>query len=201
MKAIILGFELPFMMQLAGIGGVLTQANVIIDSVLPSISKYTGLIITCVQFFCNIMTMPILAKFGRKQIILIGNLLLAIIDIALAIFFVFSDWKPTGIICTVLLILFVSVFGLTMAPIRLYVPEILPAKKVPWATMMNWLGASITTLFTPMMIDSNHGNPYPAFFMFGGTIAVCYVYNLLVMVDTKGRTTKQIADMIASKLT
>ena len=109
-------------MQMAGIGGVVTQADTIIDSVLPSISLYTGLIITSVQFVCNIFTMPILAKFGRKQIILNGNLGLTIINIALGIFFIFSDWKPTGIICTVLLILFVAVFGLTMAPIRLYVP-------------------------------------------------------------------------------
>ena len=110
------------MMQMAGIGGVITQANTIISKVLPSISMYTGVIVTGVQFVCNIFTMPVLAKFGRKQLILNGNLILTIINFALAIFLIFDHWSPTGIIVTVLLILFVAVFGLTMAPIRLYVP-------------------------------------------------------------------------------
>lgn len=51
-----------------------------------------------------------------------------------------------------------------------------------------------------MIIEANDGNAFPAFFMFGGTIGLCYIYNVLVMVETKGRSTKQIAEAIAGKL-
>lgn len=146
--------------------------------------------VTLIQTTCNVFTMPLLLKFGRKQVILIGNLLLVMINICLGIVLIFSDRSGTGVGTFVLLIMFVMVFGLTMAPIRLYVPEIMPAKKVPLATMFNWVGASIVTIFTPMIIEANDNNAYPAFFLFAGTIIVCYIYNLLVMVETRGRSTK-----------
>ena len=38
MRAIILGFELPFMQQLTGINSVVTQANRIVSNVIPSMS-------------------------------------------------------------------------------------------------------------------------------------------------------------------
>ena len=140
------------MMQMAGIGGIVTQANVIIDKVLPSLSLYTGLIVTGAQLLGNICTIPIMANFGRKPLILTGNTLLTIIDLALGIFLIFPDWPPTGVIAFILMISFFAVFGCFLPPIRLYVPEIMPAKMVPIATMMNWVAASITTIFTPMMI-------------------------------------------------
>ena len=70
----------------------------------------------------------------------------------------------------------------------------MPAKMVPLATSTNWIAAAITTIFTPMMITITDGNAYPAFFMYGGTIGLLLIYNLLVMVETKGKTTKEIAD-------
>ena len=170
------------MMQMTGIAGIVTQADTIIDSVVPSLSLYFGLIITSVQFISNIFTILILTKCGRKRIILNGNISLTFITIFLGIMFIFNDWEYSKYVCTVFLIKFTIVFSLMMSPIRLYVPEILPAKKVPLANMMSWLGASIATIFTPFIIDSNGGNPYPIFFFFGATIGVCCIYNFLVMV-------------------
>ena len=110
------------MMQMAGIGGIVTQANVIIDKVLPSLSLYTGLIVTGAQLGGNICTIPMMTRAGRKVLILTGNILLTIIDLSIAIFLLFPDWPPTGFIVFILMISFFWVFGMFLPPIRSYVP-------------------------------------------------------------------------------
>ena len=195
-KAIILGFQLLFMLQMCGVGGVLTQANVIVHEVLPSISQYAGIIVTGVQFIGNVCTIPTMIRAGRKTLILAGNIILTILNFAIAIIFLFPKWPPAGIFIFVLMILFVFVFGMFLPPIRPYVPEIIPSKMVPLANVANWVGGAIVTIFTPMLIQSTGGNAYPAFFMYGATIGVALIYNILVMVETKGKTTKEIADQI-----
>jgi len=48
---------------------------------------------------------------------------------------------------------YMIVYGISLGPVVwLYVPEIIPAKIVPLATMMNWTGASICVIFTPIVI-------------------------------------------------
>lgn len=45
------------------------------------------------------------------------------------------------------------IYGMTIGPgVWLYVPEIVPHRIVPAATFMNWLGASLTVILTPIII-------------------------------------------------
>ena len=111
------------MMQATGICGVLTQANPIVEKVVPGLSQYTGLTICTMQLIANFFTLPILANFGRRPLTLFGNLSIGIIDILLGILFIFFDWEPAGYIIFVLLILYVIFFGVSLGPvIWLYVP-------------------------------------------------------------------------------
>ena len=140
-------------MQITGVCGVLTQVNNIVDEVAPNISQYTGLIICSVQLISNLFTLPILAYFGRRPLLLFGNITLGIVDILLGIIFIFYSWSASGYIILVLLLIYIIVFGVSLGPVTwLYVPQIIPAKIVPLATIMNWLGASIATIFTPMVM-------------------------------------------------
>ena len=81
------------------------------------------IIINSITLFGALSSVYIMNKFGRKTIVLFGSLTLAIIDIAIGILFVFSEWPPSGIFVLVLLILYMYVFGLTAGPIVwIYVP-------------------------------------------------------------------------------
>lgn len=93
-----------------------------------------------------------LTRVGRRPLTLFGNLGLAIVDILIGILFVFSDWEPSGILIFVLLLIYMIIYGVSIGPsVWLYVPEIIPAKIVPLATMMNWLGCSLCVIFTPIV--------------------------------------------------
>lgn len=91
----------------------------------------------------------------------------------------------------VFLILFNIGYGATLGPIVwLYVPEIIPAKIVPFITMLNWFSASICVIFTPIAIDVNHNNADAVFFCFGGITLLFFVMNVFLLVETKNKTGK-----------
>ena len=77
------------MQQLTGINSVVTQANRIVARVIPSFATYVSLVINTIQLIATISAIFILAKHGRRVTILFGNLGLGIIDILIAILFVF----------------------------------------------------------------------------------------------------------------
>lgn len=65
--------------------------------------------------------------------------------------------------------------------------------------MMNWFGCSLCVIFTPIAINANGGNPYPVFFFYGALTLIFYFLNLIFMVETKGRTTEQVAKMFSKE--
>ena len=93
------------------------------------------------------------------------------------------------------------IYGVSIGPsVWMYVPEIIPAKVVPLATMTNWFGCAICVIFTPYAVGANDGNPFPVFFFFGAITILFFIINVFLMVETKGRTTQQIAKIFAKEI-
>ena len=65
--------------------------------------------------------------------------------------------------------------------------------------MTNWFAASAATMLTPLVMEANNGNAYPAFLGFGAITLVLFGLNFRYMVETKGRTTAQIAKLLADE--
>ena len=80
------------MFQFTGITAVVTQANTIVADVIPEIAPYVSVIINAVQLLATVASIAVLSRFGRRPIVLIGNLGLAVIDIMLGIMFILDDW-------------------------------------------------------------------------------------------------------------
>ena len=151
-KAYFLGFQLAFMIQITGICGVVTQANNIVAVVIPDLAQYTGLVLNAVQLLGNLGTLPLLTRVGRKPVLLFANVSLGVIDVILATFFIFENERGVGLIIFILLVVYMIIFGMTSPVIWFYVPEIIPAKIVPLATMMNWFSTSLCIIITPVIM-------------------------------------------------
>jgi hypothetical protein len=114
---------------------------------------------------------------------LFGNVGLAIVDIGIGILFVFSGWVGSGYFIFALLIVYMLIYGISIGPsVWMYVPEIITAKIVPLATMMNWIGCTLCVMVTPIAIDANSGNPFPVFFFFGGITFLFFIMNWFLMI-------------------
>jgi len=80
------------MQQLNGVNAIVTSAQTIVQTVLPSIAYLVPLILNVVQLVATFITIFILKCVGRKPLLLIGNLAIAIIDLLVGVLFIFSDW-------------------------------------------------------------------------------------------------------------
>ena len=178
---------------MSGIGVAATQIVQLVQLFNPELAIYTPVITLSLQNLATLAAVFALSKWGRRPILLIGNCGLGIIDILLGILFLFSDWRPAITFIVVLFTIFFIIFGFTTGPlVWLYVPEIIPAKIVPFATFLNWVGCTIGIVLTPIIINAV-GSPYPIFFMFGGLSLILLVFNFLWVVETKGLTASEIS--------
>lgn len=171
-----------------GLGGISAQAGNIIGTYSESLRVYLPLIVNSVQLIVSFFAVFLLKSMGRRTVTLLGNGGLCIINLAIAILFVYIDDRDSVIIAvSVLFVLFMITFGLTLGPITwLYVPEIIPANMVPFATADNWAAATIVYSTIPIIIGASDGNPSILFFIFASVTFVCYMINSLLMVETKG---------------
>ncbi len=141
------------MQQLTGINAIVTQIGSVVSQHNPSFGYYTPLIFNGIQTIATFFAILAINNLGRRTIILSGNFLLGSFDIILGILFLFIE-KSNAIfwVVFVILIFYNIVYGVTLGPtVWLYVPEIIPAKIVPFATTLNWIGCSIAILILPVL--------------------------------------------------
>ena len=176
------------MQQFVGLGSVSAQVGNIIGTYSDSLRIYLPLIVNSVQLIVSFLAVFLLKSMGRKTVTLMGNGGLFVINLAIAILFIYIDYGESIIIAvSVLFVLFMIIFGLTIGPITwLYVPEIIPASMVPFATADNWAAATIVYSMIPIIVGAFDGNPSILFFIFASVTLVCFVINALLMVETKG---------------
>ena len=181
-----LGFQLPLMQQLSGINFIVTQMGQLTGQYDPTIQPYSALVANSIEFIATALSILVLVKVGRKPLIKGGNFGVAFLNIAIGILFIYIDWEPAFTLILVLIGVYMVVFGFTIGPvIWLYVPEILPTKMVPVATIMNWLGCSICVIIPPIIISAM-GNPYAVFLFLGGIELAFFIPNLFFVKETKG---------------
>ena len=141
------------MQQLTGINAIVTQIGGIVSKHNPDFGYYLPLIINFVQFAATFGAITALNLFGRKAILLFGNIGLGICDIILGILFLFIAKNPSVFwIVFAILMIYMAIYSTTIGPVVwMYVPEIIPAKIVPFATTLNWLGCSFCLIILPII--------------------------------------------------
>lgn len=132
------------------------------------------------QFTATCCSMWVLSRFGRRAPTIIGNLALSIITFTLGILFVINvSTHAIGLIYAafVMINLFMVTYSLSLGPVVWpYVPELMPAEYVPYASSMNWIAAAICVIATPYILTAV-GSPYPVFFFFGGIELIFFIIN------------------------
>ena len=180
------------MQQLTGINFIVTQLGQITGQYDPLLQPYSALVANSIEFIAAAFSILLLVSVGRKPIIQFGNITLAILNIIIGILFIYIDWAPAFTIILVLIGFFMVIYGLTIGPvIWLYVPEILPTKMVPIATIMNWTGCSFCVIVPPI-VNSIMGSPYIIFLVLGVVEFIFFIPNVLFLKETKGLASYEI---------
>jgi SP family sugar:H+ symporter-like MFS transporter len=112
------------MQQLTGINAIVTQIGGIVQKHNADFGYYLPLIINFVQFAATFGAITALRMFGRKPILLFGNIGLGICDIILGILFIFiGSFNAAFWIVFAVLIVYMAIYSSTIGPtVWMYVP-------------------------------------------------------------------------------
>lgn len=140
----------------------------------------------------------LLTKFGRKTILQWGTIGSVITTGLIGLGFAINSIAHGLSVGLILLGLFcyMANFGLTLGPIVwMYIPEVVSPSFLPYSTMVNWGGAAASILFFPIIKEHLPGeNPSGLFFFFTAWSAVSFLVNQKFVIETMGKTQRQIKD-------
>ena len=111
--------------QFTGANFIVTQMTQITAIYDKPLSHFTGLMANTVQFIATMCSAYVLAKIGRRPLILAGSSSIGILNILTGIVFLFLDrhWAPGFPIAITFIMIFNVFYGLSMGPvIWLYIP-------------------------------------------------------------------------------
>jgi len=200
---IIIGIALSVFQQFVGINVVLYYAPEIFKSIDPNTdgALLLTIIVGIVNFLFTIVAVKTVDKYGRKPLMLIGALGMAVAMLALGFVF-FSG--ATGYLALGCMILYVASFALSWGPVVwVLLSEIFPnkirGKAMAVAVAAQWISNYLVSLTFPMMNDNtalteqfNHGFAY---WIYGvmSLLAMWFVWKYVP--ETKGKTLEEMENL------
>lgn len=200
---IIIGVALSVFQQFVGINVVLYYAPEIFKSIDPNTdgALLLTIIVGIVNFLFTIIAVKTVDKYGRKPLMLIGALGMAVAMLALGLVF-FSG--ATGYLALACMMLYVASFALSWGPVVwVLLSEIFPnkirGKAMAVAVAAQWISNYLVSLTFPMMNDNsyltaqfNHGFAYWVYGLMS-LLALWFVWKFVP--ETKGKTLEQMESL------
>jgi len=200
---ILIGVALSVFQQFVGINVVLYYAPEIFKSIDPNTdgALLLTIIVGVVNFLFTIIAVKTVDNKGRKPLMLIGALGMAIAMLALG--FVFLS-GATGYLALACMMLYVASFALSWGPVTwVLLSEIFPnkirGKAMAVAVAAQWIANYIVSLTFPMMNDNtqltemfNHGFAYWVYGIMS-LIAMWFVWKFVP--ETKGKTLEEMESL------
>lgn len=200
---IIIGILLSVFQQFVGINVVLYYAPEIFKSIDPNTdgALLLTIIVGIVNFLFTIIAVKTVDKRGRKPLMLIGALGMAVAMLALGFVF-FSG--ATGYLALACMMLYVASFALSWGPVTwVLLSEIFPnkirGKAMAVAVAAQWVSNYLVSLTFPMMNDNtqlteqfNHGFAYWVYGMMS-LLAMWFVWKFVP--ETKGKTLEEMENL------
>lgn len=197
---IIIGVLLSVFQQFVGINVVLYYAPEIFKKINPGTdgALLLTIIVGIVNFLFTIVAIKTVDKYGRKPLMTIGALGMAVAMLSLG--FVFFA-ESTGYLALICMMLYVASFALSWGPVVwVLLSEIFPnkirGKAMAIAVAAQWISNYLVSLTFPMMDDNsylteqfNHGFAY---WIYGIMSLLAMFFVIKYVPETKGKTLEEM---------
>lgn len=197
-----IGILIAVFQQVTGINAILYYAPVIFrETGLDSTSSLLQTIgIGVVNVVSTFIAIGLVDKVGRKKFLLAGSLLMGISLVIVALCFQYRYFE--NYIVLIFMLLYVSAFGCTLGAVTwVYLAEIFPNRvrglALSVATLALWLADFAVTYTFPIM-TKNMGTAL-TLYCYGALCALSFLYVLVKVKETKGRSLEEIEHLFISK--
>jgi len=194
-KLVLIGTIIAALQQITGINAVIMFAPDIFQAAGSAKldSMMQAMIVGFVNFLMTIVALWLVDKKGRKTLLLWGAVGM-IISLAY-LSFEFSKPVQNGVGVMVALLLYISFFAASFAPVMwVIISEIYPNRikgvAMSFSTAVSWLCTFLTVYFAPI-IHGTLGLQY-LFAIFGGFSVVAFIFVKIWIPETKGKSLEQI---------
>lgn len=203
---ILIGLTVAIFQQISGANVIFVYAPVIFEKAGMNVENqlFQQVLIGAINLIFTIAAMQFVDKIGRKKLLKWGalSMCLLLLCIAAAFFFNLLD----GLYVSILILLFIGVFALTLAPVTwVVISEIFPSRirgrAMSMATTGLWVACFLVTLLFPIMVDMFEEAVYINFLIFAMICLVYYVFINRYLPETKGKSLEQIENELVPILT
>jgi len=146
---------------------------------------------------CTVVALVLVDRLGRRPLLSFGTLGMAVGMVAVGALFQFHK---TGMYVFYPMLLVNGAYLISLAPLAwLIMAEIFPnrlrGKAMGVASVCVWVAAFGTAYGFPKMVDrfeARFGTPGPAFWVFAAVSGAAFLFSLVAVPETKGRTLEEI---------
>jgi len=197
---IIIGVLLSIFQQFVGINVVLYYAPEIFKKINPGTdgALLLTILVGIVNFLFTIIAIKTVDKYGRKPLMIIGALGMAIAMLSLGfVFFV----ESTGYLALICMMVYVASFALSWGPVTwVLLSEIFPNKirgrAMAVAVAAQWVSNYLVSITFPMMDDNSylteHFNHGFAYWIYGVMSLLAMFFVMKYVPETKGKTLEEM---------
>lgn len=195
-KDIMIGIHLPVLRKATGAVVILLTVGTMLKSIHPEFERKAPILISLVAFICPFLSNFCIKYLSRRMTFQIGTVGCCILNLLLTFGYIFEIAPVALLVFKVLLLM---IYGLTISPLLYtYLPEVVPARIIPLAQVMNWVIDAIT-LPLPGVILAKKGTVWPIFFFFFVWDFVSIFVNHFLLVETKKKTILEIIESLDKK--
>lgn len=156
------------------------------------------IIVNCFMILFTVIAMGIVDKGGRRPLLLIGALTMAVGQLMMGCMFL---WKLPAVFVVVFVVFAIGAYTMSFGPIGwLVMAEVFPtrirARAMALATFMLQTGALVASGLFPIVSEASKkrfGSEGPTFWLFAGICILAFFFCLKYVPETKGRTLEEIA--------
>jgi SP family arabinose:H+ symporter-like MFS transporter len=194
-RALLIACVLAIFQQITGINAVLYYAPRIFERAgferVSAIGQST--IVGLVNMLFTLVAILLVDKVGRKPLLLIASAGMGVSQILLGFAFKLQGLPGSAILAVILL--YIAFFAMAMGPIVwVIMSEIFPTRlrgsAMALATVVLWVSDFAVTLTFPVISDRL--NESTAFWIYAAMCAIDFVFMLVVLPETKGKTLEEI---------
>jgi len=193
---IIVGVLLSFFQQAVGINVVLYYAPRIFQNMGSSgdAAMIQTVVMGVVNIIFTVVAILTVDKFGRKPLLIIGSIGMAIGMIALSIL---SFCDVIGVAALIFIIIYTASFMMSWGPICwVLISEIFPntirSSAVAVAVAAQWISNYIVSSTFPSLCDWSIGGTY---LIYGGFSILSAIFVLTMVPETKGKTLEEMSSL------